>query len=150
MDCKARNLREGTIRHYQDSIKQIYKWLPPDTPIESLSAGTMPRFIIDLRGNPNLNEVSMRTYARELKTLMRFFIRCKYLTHFEIKVPATDKEAIETYTDAELKLLTKKPDVRKCGFVEHRSWVIVNFLLSTGVRQDSLLYIYLTPIPAAL
>ena len=25
LDCKARNLRDGTINHYQESIKQIYK-----------------------------------------------------------------------------------------------------------------------------
>ena len=25
LDCKARNLREGTIHHYEESIKQIYK-----------------------------------------------------------------------------------------------------------------------------
>ena len=25
LDMKARNLREGTIHHYQESIKQIYK-----------------------------------------------------------------------------------------------------------------------------
>ena len=24
LDCKARNLRDGTINHYQESIKQIY------------------------------------------------------------------------------------------------------------------------------
>ena len=24
LDCKARNPREGTIRHYTDSVKQIY------------------------------------------------------------------------------------------------------------------------------
>ena len=33
LDCKARNLREGTIHHYEESIKQIYKRIPPNTPI---------------------------------------------------------------------------------------------------------------------
>lgn len=141
LDCKARNLRDGTIRHYQESIRQIYKRIPPNTPIETFSEKTMPQFIIDLRDDPNLNEVSMGTYARDLKTLMRFFMKCEYLPRFEIKVPCVDKEPIATYTDAELTALMKKPDVRKCGFVEYRSWVTVNFLLSTGVRQNSLINI---------
>ena len=101
----------------------------------------MPDFIVALRDDPNLNDVSMGTYARDLKTLMRFFMKCEYLPHFEIKIPKADKEAIETYTDAELKRLLKKPDIRKCGFVTYRSWVIVNFLLSTGIRQNSLINI---------
>ena len=141
LDCKSRNLRDGTLRHYRESIKQIYKRVPPDTLISDLDEYTMPDFIVALRDDPNLNDVSMGTYARDLKTLMRFFMKCEYLPHFEIKIPKADKEAIETYTDAELKRLLKKPDIRKCGFVTYRSWVIVNFLLSTGIRQNSLINI---------
>ena len=99
---------------------------------------TMPKFIVSLRDDPNLNEVSMGTYARDLKTLMRFFMKCEYLPHFEIKIPKADKYPIETYTDKELRQLLKKPDVRKCNFATYRSWVVVNFLLSTGIRQNSL------------
>ena len=41
LDCKARNLRDGTIHHYQESIKQIYKRIPADTPISSLNKQTI-------------------------------------------------------------------------------------------------------------
>ena len=86
LDCKARNLRDGTIHHYQESIKQIYKRIPPDTPISSMNKQTMTDFYIALREDPNLNEVSMGTYARDLKTLMRFFMKCQYIPHFEIQL----------------------------------------------------------------
>lgn len=56
LDCKARNLRDGTIHHYQESIKQIYKRIPADTPISSLNKQTMTDFYIALRDDPNLNE----------------------------------------------------------------------------------------------
>lgn len=141
LDCKARNLRDGTIHHYQESVKQIYKRIPPNTPISSLNQQTMQKFYIALRDDPNLNEVSMGTYARDLKTLMRFFMKCGYVPHFEIPLPKADKAPIQTYTDEELRKLLKKPDVRKCIFSTYRSWVIVNFLLSTGVRQNSLVNI---------
>ena len=36
LDCKSRNLRDGTLRHYRESIKQIYKRVPPDTLISDL------------------------------------------------------------------------------------------------------------------
>ena len=111
LDCKSRNLRDGTLRHYRESIKQIYKRVPPDTLISDLDEYTMPDFIVALRDDPNLNDVSMGTYARDLKTLMRFFMKCEYLPYFEIKIPKADKEAIETYTDAELKRLLKSPTV---------------------------------------
>lgn len=56
----------------------------------------------------------MGTYARDLKTLMRFFMKRKYLPRFEIPLPKASKTPIQTYTDDELKKLLKKPDVRKC------------------------------------
>ena len=28
LDCKARNLREGTLKHYTDVMKQLYKYIP--------------------------------------------------------------------------------------------------------------------------
>lgn len=31
LDCKARNLRNGTLRHYTDSSKQIMKYIGEDT-----------------------------------------------------------------------------------------------------------------------
>lgn len=77
LDMKARNLRDGTIRHYEQSIKQIYKRIPPDTQIESFDEKTVPNFIIQLREDPKLNEVSLGTYSRDLKTLLRFFMKCK-------------------------------------------------------------------------
>lgn len=141
LDMKARNLRAGTITHYQESIKQIYKHVPPDTLISSFSPKIMPQFLIELHDNPNLNEVSMGTYARDLKTLMRFFMKRHYIPQFEIKIPKAGKAPIETYTDAELRVLMKKPDTHKCSFAEYRTWVIINFLLSTGIRQNSLINI---------
>lgn len=67
LDMKARNLREGTIRHYQQAIKQIYKRIPEDTLISEMSENTMPEFIVALRDDPKINEVSMGTYARDFR-----------------------------------------------------------------------------------
>lgn len=54
LDCKARNLRDGTINHYQESIKQIYKRITPDTLISSMCQQTMANFYISLRDDPRL------------------------------------------------------------------------------------------------
>ena len=59
LDCKARNLRQGTIVHYQDSIKQIYKFFSQDMKISDFDEKAMPRFIVALRENPRINDVSM-------------------------------------------------------------------------------------------
>ena len=73
LDCKARNLRDGTLRHYTDSAKQIMKYIGEDTLISSIDRAAVDDFIVQLRDNPMLNDMSLYTYARDFKTLMYFF-----------------------------------------------------------------------------
>jgi len=141
LDCKARNLRDGTIRHYNDSARQIMKYIGEDTPIKEIDKAAIDDFIIRLRENPLLNDMSLYTYARDFKTLMYFFMRKEYIPYFKIKIPKADKQPIETYTDYELRVLLKKPNLRHCTFTEYKVWVMTNFLLSTGMRQHSLINI---------
>ena len=44
------------------------------------------------------------------------------------------EKTLETYSNAELTALLKKPDIRKTTFAEYRDWVIINFLLNCGSR----------------
>lgn len=57
-----------------------------------------------------------------------------------------DKTNIKTYTEEELTLLLKKPNVRECSFTEYQCWVITNFLFSTGIRQRSLMFLKIKDI----
>lgn len=141
LDCKARNLRDGTIKHYVDSTKQIKKYIGEDILIKDIDKDVIDDFIIQLRENPLLNDMSLYTYARDFKTLVYFFMRKEYLPYFKINIPKADKQPIETYTDKELMVLLKKPNLRHCGFTEYKVWVMTNFLLSTGIRQRSLINI---------
>lgn len=141
MNCRARNLRDGTIKHYKESMQQLFKHIDPSTPISSLGKDTMSSFVIDLKEKRNLNDVSLGTYSRDLKTLLYFFMEQEYISTFKITLAKADKQPIETYSDADLMKMLKKPNLKQCGFQEYKSWVIVNFLLSTGVRQNSLINI---------
>ena len=139
--CKARNLREGTIKHYKESINSISRFIDPNTPIQSFNQQTIDQFIIDIKKQLNIKDTTLYTYARDLKTLMRFFISNNYMKKCDIKLIKVSKEPIECYTDEELSKLLKKPNMQKCSFTEYKTWVIINFLLSTGIRMNSLINI---------
>ena len=68
LDCKARNLRDGTINHYQESIKKIYKRITPDTLISSMCQQTMANFYISLRDDPRL--LMSRSWANRASALL--------------------------------------------------------------------------------
>ena len=141
LDCKARNLRKDTVRHYKDSSKQIMKYIGEDILIKDIDKEVIDDFIIQMQENPMLNDMSLYTYARDFKTLMYFFMRKEYIPTFKIEIPKADKQPVETYSDRELQVLLKKPNLRQCTFTEYKVWVMTNFLLSTGVRQRSLINI---------
>lgn len=141
MNCNARNLRDGTIKHYKESMQQLFKHIDPSTPISSFGKDTLDLLVIDLKEKRNLNDVSLGTYSRDLKTLLYFFMEQEYIPSFKITLAKADKQPIETYSDADLMKMLKKPNLKQCKFQEYKSWVIVNFLLSTGVRQNSLINI---------
>lgn len=146
LDCEARNLRPGTIKHYKDSIQQIYKIVPPTTLIKDIDEDTWDSYKITLRKKAYLRDTSIYTYGRDFKTILRYFMRQEWLPQMELQLPKADKAPTETYTDEELMLLLRKPNLKKCGFTEYKCWVIVNFLLSTGVRQNSLINIRICDI----
>ncbi|MDU4789006.1 MAG: tyrosine-type recombinase/integrase [Clostridium sp.] len=141
LGCKARNLREGTLKHYRESIKTLLKFIPADTKIATFDKNTLPNFIVKCKTELDINSVTLHTYARDLKTFMYYFMRSDYMESFKLQLPKVDKKNIETYTDEELKVLLKKPDIKKCSFVTYRSWVVINFILSTGARVNSLINI---------
>ena len=138
--CRQRNLREGTIGHYKQSYTQFYKYFDSKMPIEDIDEDTYKDYVLYLKSTLH-NDVSINSYLRDLITTFHFFMNEGYIPHFKMQAIKVDKSHIETYNEQELKLLLKKPNVKKCSFTEYQCWVMTNFLFSTGVRQRSLMHI---------
>lgn len=139
-NCRQRNLREGTIGHYRQSYTQFYKYFDPKMPIEDIDEQIYKDYVLHLKSALD-NDVSINSYLRDLITTLHFFMNEGWLPHFKMQAIKVDKSHIETYNENELQLLLKKPNIKKCSFTEYQSWVMTNFLFSTGVRQRSLMHI---------
>jgi integrase/recombinase XerD len=83
----------------------------------------------------------MNTYLRALRTLLYYFMAEGYTREFKIGLAKEEKSIKETYTEEELEKLLCKPNVKKCGFTEYRSWVMANYLFATGNRIRTVLNI---------
>ena len=139
-NCRARNLREGTINHYRQSYVQFAKFFDMQMAVTDIDEKLYQKYVVFLRETLH-NDVSINAYLRDFITTMHFLMNEGYLPHFKMKAIKVDRTGVETYTDAELMKLLKKPNIKKCKFLEYQSWVITNFLFSTAVRQRSLRYI---------
>lgn len=138
--CRQRNLREGTINHYKQSYTQFYKFFDPEMPLEEIDESLYKSYVLHLQSTLK-NDISINSYLRDFITTMHYLMNEGYIPHFKMQAIKVDKSHIETYTEEELQLLLKKPNIKKCKFMEYQCWVMTNFLFSTGVRQRSLMNI---------
>lgn len=136
-NCRQRNLREGTIKHYRQSYTQFYKYFDAEMPIVDLTKNVYEDYVVYLRETLK-NDVSINAYLRDLITTLHFLMNEGYLEPYKMQAIKVDKTPVETYTEEELVKLLKKPDLKKCSFAEYQSWVMTSFLFSTGIRQRSL------------
>ena len=144
--CKVRNLREGTIKHYEEGYRSIIRYFDKDIPIESINKSTVDNFVLKCKDNPSIGEQTLYTYLRDLKTILRFYMKNGYLNRFDIPLTKVNKTPIETYSELEIKQLLKKPNLKQCSFVEYRDYCIVCMLLSSGIRLSSLINIRIKDI----
>ena len=137
LNCKKRNLRQGTINHYKQSYTQFYKYFDMEMLLIDFTKEVYEEYVMHLQETIE-NSISINSYLRDLITTAHFWMNEGYIDRFKMQAIKVDKAPVETYTEAELAKLLQKPDMKKCGFAEYQSWVMTNFFFSTGVRQRSL------------
>ena len=140
LNCKQRNLRQGTIKHYKQSYTQFYKYFDRNMLLSEITEQTYKDYVVFLCSTIE-NDVSVNSYLRDLITTFHFWMNEGYVPYFKMQAIKVDKHNIEIYSDSELKILLQKPDLKRCKFTEYQCWVQTNFLFSTGVRQRSLINI---------
>lgn len=138
LENKVKNLSEMTIRFYEQNLIHFFRFLN-DIGIDyvrEIQKIHIDKFILWLK-KKGLKATTINTYIRAARAFLYFAMRENYLIQFEINLIKADKEQKEPYSEEEIKKLIKKPYLKECGFVEHRNWVLVNYLLETGNRLNT-------------
>ncbi len=136
---KVKNLSIATMNTYQYALGIFFEFINEESLISEITRDTIDDYVIWLQEHKEIKDTTIVTYIRHLRAYLYFCMDSGYLKKFKICLPKSNKEIKETYTDAELKRLLKKPDVNKCSFVEYRTWVFENYLLATGNRISTAL-----------
>lgn len=129
---KTKGLAEKTLQSYQSQFQAVARHMDVKMDIAMLQKADLDAMIISMR-DASLSPNSINSYTRTLKS---FFSWCNEqgITRLNIPLYKAEETVKETYSDAELAVLLKKPDIRKATFAEYRDWVIINFLLNCGSR----------------
>lgn len=131
---KLKNLSPETIKHYEEKYRYFARFFDVTRPCSDITQETIYDYIEYLQKNTKSNTITINTYLRTLRTLLNYFMREGYMKEFKIELLKEEKGIKETYSEEELERLLKKPNIRKCGFTEYRTWVLANYLFATGNR----------------
>jgi integrase/recombinase XerD len=133
---QASGLSEKTLTTYRQHFNAISRHIAVDGLIDKLTSYMLDMMIVHMQGS-GLSPNSINSYTRTLRAFLSW-CNVERLTNLNIKLYKGEETIKETYTDTELAVLLKKPDVKKCKFSEYRNWVIINFLLNSGSRAATL------------
>jgi integrase/recombinase XerD len=134
--CKVKNLSSATIEYYNGCWDKFLRFFQGD--LQNIDKNLIDNFKLSLQEDKNVSDISVNTYLRGIRAILYYFMKLGYIEKFHIKISKAEKKIKETYTDAELIILLKKPNIKKCTFDEYRDWVIINFFMSTGCRSRTL------------
>lgn len=146
---KGNNIRSETVKDYKIIFSIFAKFYGETSLCENINETTISEYVCYLQSKPKkqnnqkskevqyLSETTIATYIRHLRAIINYWIKRGYTKPFTVHVPKADEEVKQPYTDAELTLLLKKPDLRTCSFSEYRNWVMTNYFLSTANRLET-------------
>lgn len=137
---ESKNCAKATIRFYKELPSILSGFCSLDEPVEKINKEFVADFIRFLKSG-TLAEQTVNSYLRRFRAFAYFLMEEEIIDSFKIRMPHADKPLKEAYTEEELSKLLKKPNLKKCSFAEYRSWVMVNYFLSTGQRMNSVLNI---------
>ena len=131
---RAKGAKTKTLETYRHHFRAIGHHLDTSLNISELDKNKYEQMISSMIKS-GLSPNSIRSYT---VTLRAFLSWCNEegLTNFRIKAFKGVDTIKETYTDSEIEVLLKKPNMKTCSFPEYRTWVIINVLVNNGCRAS--------------
>ena len=119
--CTLKNMREDTKKYYIEDMKYgFYKYYDKNTNIDKFTQEDINGYILYLQ-NKEIKDTTINITVMLVKE---------------------DKQQVEGYTDEEILVLIKKPNMKEATFAQYRNWVCVNFLCCTGARRSTIINIH--------
>lgn len=135
------NFSQETIKLVKVIFNNFLLFLNDDNfLITNLDNEIIENYIMWLKEQENKN-TTINIKLGSMRMFLYWAMKKEYCNEFKICLVKADKTIRKVYSENELNALLEKPNISKCLFSYYRDWVIVNFLLSTGARSNTLINI---------
>jgi len=134
-DCRLRGISEITIKGYEFAYTYFKKYAGDNLLCSDITQDVLNSYVLHLKGW--LKAETVNSYQFKISPVIKFGMSKGYIKDTIEFTRLVEQEHIkEIYSQAELKRMLKRPE--NPSFAEYRNWVIVNFLLASGIRAKEL------------
>ena len=133
---KSEGLSNKTLTTYKGHLACIARHINIYQQLSEINRSDFEVMISSMRES-HLSSNSISSYVRTLKSFLSW-ARREGLSNVTLPSYKAEETIKEKYTDRELELLLKKPNLKQCSFPEYRDWVIIIFLLNSGARAATI------------
>jgi integrase/recombinase XerD len=138
---KADGRSEKTIKSYRGSFSKMLQYFGNDWKIGDITRSTVYQYKGHLVSLEELSTSSINHYLRDFRTFIYWCKERAYIVDdLKVELVKGQEEVIEVYTDEELDKLLTKPHSNE-SFAMWRDWAIVNWVLGTGNRLNTIINI---------
>ena len=138
---KAEGRSSQTLESYRNSFKKFFFCFDHDTKSVDINKGMIIHYMNYLQKGEDLHLASINHYLRDLRTFINWCYENGYIREkVDVKLVKGQENIIETYTEEEIERLLEEPK-KNATFVEWRTWAIINWILGTGNRIETIVNI---------
>lgn len=137
---RIENLSEATLEGYTIAGTKFISTLPDGMKTDELSLQDYNHFIEVLTADSRKNDVTRKTYCRNLSAFLHWAMSEQYCQEFRLKLPKASEKTKKTYSDDDLRKLLQKPS-KGCSENTYQVWIFENLAITTGLRLRSLVHL---------
>ncbi len=141
------NASKSTLRNYKLTYSIFYRYneFDSDTEITEINQNLLNKWLNHLK-KEELTPPTINHYIRDIRVFINWCKKREYLPDkLEIKELRKQEGLPKNYPDEDLERLLAKPD-KQDSFTEWRTWAIINTVLGTGTRAQSILNLTVSDI----
>lgn len=140
--CRLKNLTEQTLRYYEEDLS-YFRSIISVKYADEITQEVFEAFLLqELDAGKKVTSLNSR--IRGLRVFFNFCTEREYMKPISVKLMKEEETIKETYTDAELLRLLKRPESN--SWVEWRTWAAVNYLVATGNRASTVINIKISDV----
>lgn len=129
---RAIGCAEGTLETYVWDFRKFCRYIDPRTSCSGLQTRQI-QDVMNRIADEGLARNTIRHYSATLSSFLSW-AREEGLTDAHCQLYHGEETVPATYSEADLKKLLRKPNMKTCDFPEFRNWVIVSLLINNGIR----------------